>query len=254
MVQRIDITIPASEIGGELGPKFEIAHKPGADVADNDGVKWIWLDCPHCGSKSKFHPAFHARVARGEKEYGIETDHHYLSTCDFCGDVVYVKFWEIDLDPDWTIQYETHYPLIGDQVSDQLPKLVHASFKEASRCLNATAPIATVVMCRRTIEAVIKDQGSSKRNLVDGIKDLVASKTLPDSLGALADVVRMVGNIGAHASDDEVTQSQAREMYDLTKALVDGVYLTPHRVANIRLKLDAEKAAKATTAKSEHKT
>lgn len=184
-------------------------------------------------------------MARGEKSHGIETDHHYLSTCDYCGDVVYVKFWEIDFDPDWTIQYETHYPLVGDQFSDQLPRIVHASFLEASRCLNAAAPIATVVMCRRTIEAIIKDQGSSKRTLIEGIKDLVATKTLPSSLGALADVVRVVGNVGAHASDDLVEQAQAREMYDLTKALVDAIYITPHRVAGIRQKFDAEKAAKA---------
>jgi hypothetical protein len=253
MVQRVDIIIAETEVGHEFGPKFEVAHKPGSDVADNDGVKWIWLDCPHCGSRSKFHPAFHARVTRGQKEVVVETDHHYLSTCDFFGDVVYIKFWEVDIDPDWTIQYETHYPIVGNQISEQLPKLVHASFNEAGRCLNANAAIATVVMCRRTIEAVVKDQGSSKRNLIDGIKDLVASKTLPDSLGALADVVRMVGNVGAHASEDEVKQSQAREMYDLTKALVDAVYITPHRVANIRSKLDAEKAAKITGTQSRQK-
>lgn len=225
-------------------PRFEL-DQTGKDVAEHQGIKWVWLTCPHCLATAKFYPEFYVRVNSGEKEYGLATDHHYLCKCDHCSDIVYVKFWEVDFDPDWAFRYETHYPLILDDPSSILPKTVSISFAEAGRCLNARAAIATVVMCRRTIEAVVANQGAKKNvPLATSIRALVASRQLPDAFGALADLVRVVGNVGAHASEETVEFDQAREMYGLTRELVNAIYIMPDRVASLRKGLEEARAAK----------
>jgi hypothetical protein len=237
---------PYEPINGQ--PRYEL-NQIGKDVAEHEGIKWVWINCPHCGSNAKFYPIFYTKVKSGDDQFGFIIDHHYICKCDYCEDVIYVKFWEVDFDPDWTFQYETHYPIVSATSDGNIPHIVDVSFREAGKCLNAAASIATLVMCRRTIEAVVKDQGSSNNsNLVSAIKDLVSKKTLPPSMGALADLVRVVGNIGAHATDQEIEYAQAREMYGLTKAMVESLYVTPHRVNSIRERIEKEREDRARTA------
>ena len=33
---------------------------------------------------------------------------HTLATCENCDDVIYIKCYEVDIDPDWHFGYEYH--------------------------------------------------------------------------------------------------------------------------------------------------
>lgn len=225
------------------GPRHELAD--GADaIGSPDGIKSVWLECPHCAARSNFIPRYNLTVHTGDYEYGFQTDLHYLCQCSYCNDVVYVKYWKVDVDPDWHLQYETHYPLASHVYGENVPAQIYAASYEASKCLNASAFLATAVMCRRTIEAIVKDQGADKAtSLAAAIKSLVAEKSLPSAMGALADLVRLVGNIGAHASREEVTREQAHDMFNLTRTLIDALYVTPGKVSDMRQRLDSERAS-----------
>lgn len=223
-------------------PRFEL-DSTGKDVADHAGIKWLYVLCPHCGTRTQFNP-LHSAVIVKEDELGlVEKDYHYLCQCAYCSDVIYAKFWEVDFDPDWTFQYEMHYPTtLMQQREHELPEVVRTSFSEATKCLNARADLATVVMCRRTIEAILADKGQKKvSNLATAINKLSTDKTIHESMAHLADLIRVVGNIGAHASAVEVESKQAKEVFDLTRRLIEMLYILPRRASDAKNKLEMAK-------------
>jgi hypothetical protein len=225
-------------------PRYEL-DRYGEDVAEHNGIKWVYLLCPHCGTRTKFIP-IHSAVVKRDDEYGLmetEKDYHYICKCDYCDDVVYIKFWEVDFDPDWHFGYEFHYPVSKfDYNYHELPDTILLALSEAHTCLNARAYLACVVMCRRTIEAILKDRGASaKSNLAESIKSLTNNHSIHESMMHLADLVRVVGNIGAHASDLKVEDTQARETYELTKKLVDMLYVIPKHAEATKEKMARQK-------------
>jgi hypothetical protein len=227
-------------------PRFEL-DSTGKDVADHAGIKWLYVLCPHCGTRTQFSPLHFAVIVK-EDEFGlVEKDYHYLCQCAYCSDVIYAKFWEVDFDPDWTFQYEMHYPTTLVQLGEhELPDVVRTSFSEATKCLNARADLATVVMCRRTIEAILADKGQKKvSNLATAINKLSTDKTIHESMAHLADLIRVVGNIGAHASAVEVESKQAKEVFDLTRRLIEMLYILPKRASDAKNKLEKAKSDSA---------
>lgn len=241
-----------TEINKQIGPiedegqpRFEL-DKFGRSLTDHSGIKWVYLLCPYCNTRTKFNPLYLA-VVRNDDDYGLMERHfHYLCQCEYCQDVVYAKFWEVDFDPDWMFQYELHHPVsLFNYPEYGLPELVWRSFSEANKCLNAGAYLAVVVMCRRTIEGILKDKGAPKNlTLAKAIEKLASDSTIHDSMKHLADLVRVVGNIGAHASDLKVDEILAKEMYEHTQKLIDMLYVLPEHAERARKKFDEEKNPK----------
>jgi len=226
----------------DQAPRFEL-DQIGSDLPDHKGIKWVYLKCPHCNTRTKFNP-LHVAVVKKDDDCGLmERDFHYLCQCEYCSDVIYVKFWEVDFDPDWSFQYELHHPVsLFNYPEYGLPELVWLSFSEANKCLNAGAYLAVVVMCRRTIEAILKDKGAPKSlSLAKAIEKLADDSTIHDSMKHLADLVRVIGNIGAHASEMKVKKERAKETYELTQKLIDMMYIIPKHAEQAKLKLDEEK-------------
>lgn len=247
-ITEINKKIGPSEDEGQ--PRFEL-DKVGNDLPDHKGIKWVYLLCPYCKTRTKFNP-LHLAVVRKDDDYGLmERDFHYLCQCEYCQEVVYTKFWEVDFDPDWTFQYELHHPVsLFNYPEYKLPELVWLSFSEANRCLNAGAYLAVVVMCRRTIEGILKDKGAPKNlSLAKAIEKLANDSTIHDSMKHLADLVRVVGNIGAHASDLKVDEERAKETYEHTQKLIDMLYVLPEHAERVREKIDEEKNPKKTEQK-----
>jgi len=205
-----------------LEPKFKL-DQHGEDLTDHNGLAWIYLLCPYCNTKTKFVSVHTVVIKQPEEEYGIPRDFHTLASCENCGDVLYVKCSEIDFDPDWHFAYEFHHPrsVLSYSAAD-IPEIVWLSLNEAHICFNAGAYIATVVMCRRTIEAILRDKGLPKNlGLAKALQKVARDLTLHESMVQISDLIRLLGNIGAHASDKRIDEKDAKEAYELTQKLID---------------------------------
>lgn len=220
-------------------PRFEL-DQFGKDVTEHNGIRWIYLPCPYCNAHARFIPV-ESVVVESEDDLGMkQKDYHCLCKCEHCESVIYVKFWEVDFDPDWHFAYEMHTPSASDGSFEavDLPTNVRDSFEEARKCLNAQAHLACVVMCRRCVEAVLTDKGQRKgESLYSAIKRLANEKVLHESMGQLADIVRLVGNSGAHNTKTEIDSKQAHETFDLTRQLIDLLYIIPRKHADIKAKI-----------------
>jgi hypothetical protein len=228
-------------------PKLEL-KRTGHDLTDHEGIEWIYLLCPHCNVYAKFTPQFTIIISKPESKGVQPRDFHTLAECEHCGDVIYVKCWEIDFDPDWWFAYEYHHPRTNFVHStEELPPLVFASFSEAHKCLQAGAYLATLVMCRRTIEALLAERGVDKKlNLAKAIQKVADDSTLHESMVEVADLVRLLGNIGVHADDEyQITKEQAEEAYSLTEKLLEMIYILPSRTQKSKEKLEELRAKRS---------
>jgi hypothetical protein len=81
-----------------------------------------------------------------------------------------------------------------------------SDLREACACFNAGAYKATVVMARRFLEALLDKNGFKGRTLVERIAKARASGAVSELHFQLASSARILGNYGAHYSDDELSQ------------------------------------------------
>jgi len=83
---------------------------------------------------------------------------------------------------------------------------IASDLNESCACFNAGAYKATVVMVRRVLEAVLDTRGFSGSTLVERIRAAHASGAVSDLHFQLASSTRILGNYGAHYSDDQLAQ------------------------------------------------
>ena len=131
-------------------PKFEL-KRTGDDLVDHQGVEWIYLHCPHCNSYARFISEYTIIVKLPLNDNNISSrGFHSLIVCENCNDVVYLKCFEDDFDPDWWFGYEYHYPQTTFALTEtELPTPVYRYFLEAHKCLQANAYLAAVEMCKK---------------------------------------------------------------------------------------------------------
>ncbi|MGC3998040.1 MAG: DUF4145 domain-containing protein [Anaeromyxobacter sp.] len=125
-----------------------------------------------------------------------------------------------------------------------MPPRVEESFREATRCEVAGAPLATAVMVRRTLEAIGKEFAPDAKPLFRALHVMKDKGLISDELAQWGDALRFIGNIGAHPTDDVVTSQDAREALDFLVAIVETIYV-------LRPKFQAMKVRREKTAAHE---
>ena len=117
-----------------------------------------------------------------------------------------------------------------------VPEAIARAAREAHQALAASAPRASVVMARATIEATAKDKGITSGNLVSKIEELQAAGHISEAMKEAADEIRLAGNEVAHSDivAEKISVADAREIADLMDAILERVYQEPAKVARVR--------------------
>lgn len=129
---------------------------------------------------------------------------------------------------------ESHKIASLECVPEKIVKLYEQSWP-----LRHIAPSAFAVQVRRGLEFICNDQGATGGTLFDKLKALVANKTFPGHFAEMTDLMRKVGNLGAHAGDDEVDFWDAELLDEFFRFVVEYVYVTPSRIKRLRQRFEA---------------
>jgi len=122
-----------------------------------------------------------------------------------------------------------------DRAADvkHLPEDVEAYYKDARRAQDAGIPDAVVVQLRRTLEAAVakfeNEEAQSRRTpaLVTRIGRLIDQGLVTAQFAQVLDHVRLLGNIGAHATDERLTYEQVRQALDFTTQVLRNLFEIP---------------------------
>jgi len=213
--------------------------------------------CPHCGTKSYFHPvATHIEsVGSSHSQRGVSA-----AKCQSCKKHVLVVGTRSSQHIAFVLEAVYPFGQAKDDVDENVPPSIRADFAEALRCHFIKAYKGCVVMCRRAVQAsALKLGAPKKKKLDDQIDWLFEQGKITEPLKEFAHEVRLTGNIGAHPDKDsgqqpegedsetdnleDVTPKDAEDIVEFTKEYLHHVYVMP-------AKLKARRGTLTATAKT----
>ncbi|MBA8977031.1 DUF4145 domain-containing protein [Streptomyces calvus] len=184
----------------------------------------ILVNCPKCSGPT---------IARVEATMVHEDFQqlpalYELGRCTKCG--VPLLAWEEDFGGGWDGEPMVVWPTSREQraLSPKIPHQLRQAHEEARKCFSVKAYTAAVVMVRRTLEGVCKDQDvqqAGRAPLFQMLKSLKSAGKIDGRLFEWAQALRVLGNEGAHFTEAEVTREDASDSIDLAEALLDYLYV-----------------------------
>jgi len=142
----------------------------------------------------------------------------------------------------------------GEAPPEHLPEPLNAVFIEGAKCLAIGCNNAAGTMFRLCVDLATQDKlppleepgGPSpkeRRDLGLRLPWLFKNKLLPDDLHDLASCIKDDGNDGAHRGT--LTKTEAQDLVDFTRALLEGLYTMPARRRIAADRRDARRGAGA---------
>lgn len=182
------------------------------------------VECPTCSARSE------AMVA-GWLEYLISPRHPQsgrwlLARCKSCKDGLLLDQKNVGNEADGDIWGTARrlFPVRSFYINPAAPELVQEFFAEAVTTFEAGAFTAAAIMSRRAIEGVCAEHGVLEGNLAKSLAKLRSSGVINDHLFEWADMLRVAGNDAAHSVASRISRDDARDMLELTGAIIDYVF------------------------------
>jgi hypothetical protein len=194
--------------------------------------------CPHCGNRSP-QKLLHEQYGSGvgwsltdDEEVDFEVA-YFVALCETCdGILVYRAVDEIP-DAKHFTACDLVFPQSGE-LHKSIPVGVAKIYGEAAR-IKMIAPNAFAVQIRRALEAVCEDRGAQSGNLQKRLKDLSERGEIPTVLAQVSDALRLLGNVGAHATANSIRPWQVYAIDDFFRAIVEYVYVAPSKLREFQL-------------------
>lgn len=166
------------------------------------------------------------RAYCGEYELVVQNDNgiwiHTLLKCPVCTSPVLVVQEPF---PDGDVSEPVQlYPTARGDTVHGTPRSVQRAFVEAVRCFErGAAHTATAIMCRRTLEVVAAEHGTTGRDLKARIEALKDQGVIDAALFDWATELRMLGNEAAHGVG-QISREDAKAALEFTEAMLSYVY------------------------------
>lgn len=192
--------------------------------------KPIKLECSSCGVKTP-----HTKHGSAKEEEEIEFDlegetlrdvieyQHLFLQCQVCGGVSLRVYSDFN-DGEEPLQL---YPPVKDLSG--VPQAIRDSYSEA-RKVKKVSPTAFLVLVRRALEFLCKDQNAKGADLKSQIEDLGKKDIIPKTLSRMSQALRYFGNLGAHATDAKIGFTEVGIVEDFFLAIVEYVYIAPEKL------------------------
>ena len=183
----------------------------------------IVISCPICEQVIKTEE----KASFVREEGDIELNEKYILTeCLSCRHILLgKKRWFMDtFESGWYHNTETLWPSNSDSRDfSSFPEKVKRDLLDAQKCFNNSIYSATAVLCGRALERLVKEKAGNY-TLYQGLQILKENAIIDNLLFIWAEALRVERNIGAHASEYEVSKEDAQDIIDFTWAIFDYVY------------------------------
>ncbi len=182
------------------------------------------IDCPTC--ESKVDAKLLAERQYAGDDYNDRTKTVFLE-CPICHGCLVASQEMVQTDYDeWDWSPATrNWPQPAVILDYGIPKLTRKSLEEAKKCLSAHAYSACAVMCGRAIEAICTEHKTKAKTLAAGLRELRDKQVIDQRLFEWGDSLREKRNIGAHATEEDVTREDARDVLEFAAAISEYVFV-----------------------------
>jgi hypothetical protein len=202
--------------------------------------------CPHCGNISLqrlLHRHYTSPKYREDDTLAESGEFHqfFLASCETCDTPLLYYLHSLNTLPDGSTsafqQSTLEWPTPAELPS-VVPDVVRACHAEAAQ-IKGTSPAAYAVLIRRALEALCDDQNAAKGPLATRLHDVAFRNEMPRVLVEMSDVLRLLGNVGAHNDKWKLSEHDVEVMDQFFKAIVEYLYIGPDRLRRYREALQA---------------
>lgn len=180
------------------------------------------VDCPSCNVRISTRPT--SVVYEGDK---VAQDAICLFKCPAYG-LAIVGRAQTAIGLDGILEFshtERVYPSPDRvQLSAAIPEPARKDLQDAQKCHSVGIHSASAVLCGRAIERIVRDK-TGEMTIAKGLQKLLDDRIIDERLYSWADALRKERNIAAHATDDEITAENARDLLDFAVAIYEYVYV-----------------------------
>ena len=197
--------------------------------------------CPHCGNRAPqklIHSQHTSEVGwitddeSAEEQIDDLPVAYYVASCETCNAILLYQATVNVLEDKDFIQADLVWPESGE-LHKSVPASVTKIYNEALR-IKTLAPNAFAVQIRRALEALCADRGAKQAVLQRMLKEFSDRGEIPATLAEFTDVLRLLGNVGAHAASESVKPWQVYAMDEFFRAVVEYVYVAPNKLKEFK--------------------
>jgi Domain of unknown function (DUF4145) len=174
-----------------------------------------------------------------EPEYGY---YYNLLLCRACKKVTLRRYFEHDWMDPAEVEIQTLYPPVGLEVS-KFPSVIQNAYEAAlkARAIDANA---YAILLGRMLEVVCEDRQVKGDNLYEKLRVLADKGEIPANLVGVAHGLRMLRNIGVHEPLEGLTNEEIPILDDLSKAILEYIYIAPQLADKAEKRLNSLKEKK----------
>lgn len=124
---------------------------------------------------------------------------------------------------------------VNDKIPFGLPETIKKAYEAALKVRNIDAN-AFGVLVGKVLEMICENRKAIGTDLYSKLSDLASKGEIPNNLVGVADGLRNLRNVGAHAALGELTKDEVPILSSLAEAILEYVYSAPHlaRIAKER--------------------
>jgi hypothetical protein len=203
------VVVPCPKCGvqsGEVRGSFQTSDR---DCGDQAGWYYALVECPGC-------------------------EHPFLTRHNWCWVGGPENFCMDDL--------RTIYPSDGE-LDESVPAIVAESFAATVKTAQNGVPMATAMMCRRTLETICNELGATGYMLGQKLKEL-EGKMDPRLHEWAGQVVIELGNDAAHIKDD-IDPEDSQDAVAFTRALIENLFVLKKAFEDFKTRREGRRASKA---------
>ena len=130
------------------------------------------------------------------------------------------------------VQFEQLWPptlTLPPEAPDRVRKIYHEA------CLiRKYSASSFVVQIRRALEAVANDKKAQGGTLQAKTESLIKSGMLPPAFGDMSHISRMIGNLGAHDAEKDVTTQEVEIVDEFFRAIIEYLYVASEKISKIK--------------------
>lgn len=171
-------------------------------------------------------------------------EHYYACLCGRCSQPFLIResLFGIPAEFETVTDQKILYPSETKLPLDGIPSTIQSAYDQAARSFSASLFEPCVLMCRKCLEATCKVFGAKGRDLASKLQRLSDTGHIDSRLLNWAHEIRLIGNEAAHDPDITVGNRDARDILDLTEAILIYVFSLTSRFDAFRARRSESQA------------
>jgi ribosomal protein S27E len=194
--------------------------------------------CLHCGNTTLMYKC--GDYKWGSNEDFIFSYNYKMVACPECRKITLIETYRdetmLRYDRNGDIEYYAEEKVLYPTNmidNNAMPAFIKNSFESALKVRNIDYT-GCLILLRRTLEMIVKNQGAEGKDLYEKIEDIANKGILPDALKEASTLARVFGNSAVHDLESIADTNDTNTLIELMKYIIEYLYIIPKKIDDLK--------------------